>query len=308
MTLTALVFTAAAIAQTPGPSVAGARLDTSPFEYAREIAAGDAAFVSVRLDAAVLAHSAGPDGRFADLRIVDGSNRQIPWLIEPGAEPFPIAVTFEQASTRAPELRDTPERRQSVYRIALPYPRLSGAALVVRTDARVFRRPVQLGYERPADRRHRDAWFEPFATTLWEHADPASAAPPLSLTLQPSDQSDVTMVIEDGDNSALPIAAVQLRLPTYRLRFFRPASTPLRLLYGDDRAAPPSYDLALLAPSVLGAAAVDASLGPETGGPPRAGNRLVTPRVFWALIALAVVALLAILASLVRRSSGQASE
>jgi hypothetical protein len=200
------------------------------------------------------------------------------------------------------ELKDTAGKRRSVYRIALPYPRLPEASLVVRTDARVFHRNVQLGYERPADRRHRDPWFEIFASTLWEHADTATTPSALSVPLQPSEMPDVTMVIEEGDNSALPIAGVQLLLPTYRLRFLRPASTTLRLLYGDDRVTPPSYDLALLAPRVLGAAATQASLASERGVATPPGTGLVAPRLFWALIALAVVALLAVLTSLVRRS------
>jgi hypothetical protein len=96
---------------------------------------------------------------------------------------------------------------------------------------------------------------------------------------------------------------VQLLLPTYRLRFFRSASVTLRLLYGDDRVAPPSYDLALLAPRVLGAPATAASLAPEAGIATTATDRLIAPRAFWALIVLAVVALLAILTSLLRRQS-----
>jgi hypothetical protein len=258
----------------------------------------------VPLDAAALANSAGAQGRFGDLRVVDGSDRQIPWLIERGAEPLPVALTAEKESPRAVELKDTAGRRLSVYRIALGYPRLPWASLVVRTDARVFRRSVQLGYERPADRRHRDPWFETFASTLWEHADPATAPSALSVSVRPSEVSDVTMVVEEGDNSALPITGVQLLLPTYRLRFFRPASATLRLLYGDDRVGAPSYDLALLAPRVLGAAATEATLAPEPAGATAPVNGLVAPRIFWALIALAVVALLAVLTSLVRRSGG----
>jgi hypothetical protein len=288
-----------------GLPVAGAPLETSTFKYSREIAAGEAALVAVPLDAAALAHSAGPQGRFGDLRVVDRSDRQIPWLIEHAAEPLPLVLKAEKESPSAVELKDAAGRRLSVYRIALAFPHLPEASLVVRTDARVFRRNVRLGYERPADRRHRDPWFETFASMLWEHADPATASSALSVPLRPSDVSDVTMVVEEGDNSPLPIAGVQLLLPTYRLRFFRPASVTMRLLYGDDRVAPPSYDLALLAPRVLGAAATDASLAPEAGVVASApGTNLVAPWIFWALIALAVVALLAVMVSLVRRSGG----
>ena len=113
------------------------------------------------------------------------------------------------------------------------------------------------------------------------------------------------MVVEEGDNSPLPIAGVQLLLPTYRLRFFRPASVTLRLLYGDDRVAPPSYDLALLAPTGArgrrdrGLAGARARLVASVPG-----NGLVAPWIFWALIALAVVALLAVLSRSCARLGG----
>lgn len=288
---------------TTGLPVSGAPLETSTFKYSREIAAGDAALVALPLDAAALAHSAGPQGRFADLRVVDEANRQVPWLLERGAEPLPATLEAKRTPPRAVELKDAAESRLSVYRIALPYSRLPEGLLVMRTDARVFRRSVRMGYERPADRRHRDPWFESFASLVWEHADPATAPTALSVPLHTSDMADVTMVVEEGDNSPLPIASVQLLLPTYRLRFFRSASVTLRLLYGDDRAAPPSYDLALLAPRVLGAPAIAGSLAPEAGVGPPAADHLIAPRVFWTLIVLAVVALLAILTSLLRRQT-----
>jgi len=288
---------------TAGLPVSGAPLETSTFKYSREIGAGDAALVALPLDAAALAHSAGPQGRFADLRVVDEANRQVPWLLERGAEPLPATLGAERTSPRAVELKDGAGRRLSVYRITLPYSRLPEASLVMRSDARVFRRNVRMGYERPADRRHRDPWFESFASLVWEHADPATAPTALSVPLQTSDMADVTMVVEEGDNSPLPIASVQLLLPTYRLRFFRSASVTLRLLYGDDRVAPPSYDLALLAPRVLGAPAIAVSVAPEGGVAAHAPDSLIAPRVFWTLIVLAVVALLAILRSLLRPQS-----
>jgi len=304
---------AAAPAETPAPSsaplttvglpVAGAPLETSTFKYSRDIGAGDAALVALPLDAAALAHSVGPQGRFADLRIVDAANRQVPWLLERGAEPLPMTLEAEGTSPRAADLKNMAGRRLSVYRITMPYSRLPEGSLVMRTDARVFRRNVRMGYERPADRRHRDPWFESFASLVWEHADPATAPTALTVPLQPSDMADVTMVVEEGDNSPLPVGSVQLLLPTYRLRFFRSASVTLRLLYGDDRVAPPSYDLALLAPRVLGAPAAAASLAPEASVAAHSTEGLIAPRMFWALIVFAVVALLAILTSLVRRQS-----
>ena len=185
-------------------------------------------------------HSAGPQGRFGDLRVVDLSNRRIPWLIEHGAEPLPVALKAEKESPRAVELKDAAGRRLSVYRIALTYPHLPEASLVVRTDARVFRRNVQLGYERPAIGGIETRGSRPLRPRSGSTAESCDRAVRLVRLLRPSEVSEVTMVVEEGDNSPLPITGVQLLLPTYRLRFFRPASVTLRLLYGDDRVAAPS--------------------------------------------------------------------
>ena len=50
----------------------------------------------------------------------------------------------------------------------------------------------------------------------------------------------------------------------------------------------PSYDLALLAPRVFGLAASEISAGPERDEPPGA-VALVSPRVFWGILADAVI-------------------
>ena len=280
----------------------GTPLDTSTFKFSRGIAAGDAALVAVPLDAAALAHSAGPEGRFANLRIVDGSNRQIPWLIERGAEPLVVALRAEGASPRAVELKDTAGTRHSVYRIALPYPRLPGASLVVRTNARVFRRNVQLGYERPADRRHRIRGSRV--------SRPRSGSTPIRQPCRPPSRCRFS-------HRTWPTSPWWLtRGITARCRSpgWRCCSPPIAFGSSGPRRSPracstatsashrPGYDLALLAARVLGAAATEASLAPEPGVAAPAADGLIAPRMFWALIALAVVALLAVLTSLVRRS------
>ena len=290
------------------PVTGGATLDVSAFRYSRAIAGGPAALVAVPLDAAVLAHSSGPAGRFGDLRIVDTSGRQIPSLIEHGPEPLPLSVHAERVTPRAPQLRSGPSGSLSVYRLALPYPHLPDASILVTTPARVFRRHVQLGYERAADRRHRDPWFDEFTSVVWQNADQTTPAPLLSVPLQSSDATDLTLVVDEGDNSPLPIGSVQVLLPTYRLRFFRPASTSIRLVYGNDQIGQPNYDLALLAARVLGAAATPGVVDAESARPSSPGDRLVSPWAFWALIVVAVAVLLCVLLMLIRPSPGRESQ
>jgi hypothetical protein len=55
----------------------GAAIDVRPFRYSRALPDGEAGLIAVPLDAAALAHSAGPLTDFADVRVVDGSGRQV---------------------------------------------------------------------------------------------------------------------------------------------------------------------------------------------------------------------------------------
>jgi hypothetical protein len=279
----------------------GAPLDASGFRFARTIADSSADLLALPLDAAVLAHSVGPGRGFADLRIVDASDRQVPWLLERRPEPLPIDLQAVRVTPDAEDLKPRAGANQSVYRVTLPYAPLADARLVLGTNARVFRRSVRLGVERPADRRHRDPWFEPAGRPQWwEHTDQSSAAPMLALSLPIRDARDVTVVVDEADNSALPLTSVQLLLPSYRLRFFRPASTA-RLVYGRDDLAPATYDLALLAPRVLGAAATDVTMAPEQAMADATGARLISPRLFWVILVIAVAVLLGLLAALLRQ-------
>src|SRR4029079_11348679 len=116
------------------------------------------------------------------------------------------------------------------------------------------------------DRHRREAWFEEIATGRWVQADRERAAIPLTLPVRSVDATDLLLVVDEGDNRALTIAAPRLLLPSYRLRFYRPDNAPLRLAYGRDDLSPPRYDLALLAPQVLGVAATDIELGGVSAG------------------------------------------
>jgi hypothetical protein len=88
----------------PGNAVRpGAPVDTSGFQYQRVLPDGPAELVTLPLDPAALAHSQGPRRKFADVRIVDDQNAQIPYLLEQRSEPLvldlPIGVTTPRAPT-----------------------------------------------------------------------------------------------------------------------------------------------------------------------------------------------------------------
>jgi uncharacterized protein DUF3999 len=277
----------------------GAALDTSGFRHERALPDGPAGLVALAIDAAMLAQSRGPGGRFADVRLVDDRGRQVPYLLERRDDPLSIDVQLRPSKLNGADARPEPGRTRSVYALQLPYSNLPPFTLVLETGARVFRRSVQAGLDRAPDRGRRDGGFEPLATAVWQHAEQDVPAPPLSLPIGATRETDLVVIVDEGDNAALPIAKARVLLPSYRLRFYRPAR-PLRILYGRDDLAVPQYDLALLAPQVMGAHAMeiaplaDGAAGPVTAKP------IVSTRYFWIGLAAAVVILLGIIARLVR--------
>jgi hypothetical protein len=279
----------------------GAAIDKGTFTYSRALPEGAAGLVALPLDPAALAHSRGPSARFADVRIVDGSSRQIPYLVERRNEPWPVTLALQPAQSVPAGLESSPGHSRSTYRLQFPYPNLPGSRLALETSGRVFQRTVQVAVERPADRRRRDPWVEVLAVGRWSHARQDSGPPPLILPLPQTDGTDLLLTVDEGDNSPLPITGVKLLLPSYRLRFYRPAEAPLSLVYGNRNAAPPHYDLALLGPQVMGVEAREVVPGPESPSPRAAGDLLVRPWIFWALLVGAVVVLLGLIARLVRQ-------
>ena len=291
---------AAGAAAPPLPTV-GASLDPALFRYVRAIPPGGAGLMALPLDAAVLSHSAGPAGSFADVRVIDASARQVPYLVERAAEPLSIDLRLERLS-QAPGSLNAGPSKPSVYRVPWPFERLPSPRLVLTTSARVFQRSLRVGVERQPDSRHRDPWFETLAQTGWAHADQDRPASALTIPLPSTDAKELLLIVEEGDNTPLPIAAARVLLPAYRLRFFREPGAALRLAYGRTDLAPPRYDLALLAPQLLGAAVTEIAADAE--GTQSAGTTtapLVSSRMFWAFLAVAVLVLVGLIVRLLKK-------
>jgi Protein of unknown function (DUF3999) len=279
----------------------GGSVDPGGFRHVRSLSNASTGLVSLQLDAAVLAQSSGPARRFADVRVLEESNRQIPYLVERRDEPLELELALASAETQAVELTRAPGRQLSVYKLSLPYADLPPATLVLETSARVFQRSVQLGVERAADRNHRDSWFQVLASETWRHADRETPARGLSLRINPAGQTDLLLVVDEGDNAPLPVSAVRLLLPSYRLRYYQPPSGALRLVYGREDMQLPQYDLALLAQQVMGAPAQELTPGSEpTGAPGSTRREIVSPMTFWILLGAAVLVLVGLIAKLVR--------
>jgi hypothetical protein len=282
----------------PGPA-----LDPAAFKFVRSVDGVSAGLVALPLDAHVLANSRGPALRFADVRVLDGQNRQLPFLLERRDEPLSLALSIVPVKEpQAPQLKASGSRQRSVYAIALPQANLPPGKLVVETTARVFQRTARIGFERAPDRNRRDAWFDLRGGETWRHADEATPPGPLTLPLDGSTETDLRLVMDEGDNAPLPITAVKLLLPSYRLRFYAPpeALGGIRLVYGRSDLQPPQYDLALLAPRVMGATASEVGTAAVAATAPSPEAAFVSPRLFWIVLGGAVLVLLGLIARLVR--------
>lgn len=290
-------------ADAPGNALRpGAPIDTSGFQYQRQLPDGPAELVTLPLDPAALAHSRGPRRNFADVRIVDAQNAQIPYVLERRSESLALDLAIEATTPRVPDLDKRARGTRSYYLINLPYENLPEPVLSLETSEQIFLRSIELGVQREPDRRHKTDWFELLERTTWQHAIEGSPAPPLDIPFQRQKVRELLLIVEEGDNRPLPIRAARLRLPAWQLRFFRTGG-PLRLLYGRDDLAEPRYDVALLSPSAMSGPSREISAGPESALDRPAA--LLAPRTFWIGLSAAVVVMLGLIVRLI--SSGQRS-
>ena len=281
----------------------GSALTLDGFEYLRDIPPGPAALISIPLDAAIVARSGISRRGLADVRIVDRSGLQIPYLLERRDEPLIVDVAIERRDL--PAGVKAPVGRASSYLVRVPYRDLPSARLVLTTRARVFKRTVALGVVTAATERQ-PARFVSHPRQAWVHADEATPAPSVTFDVPESIGGDLMVLVEEGDNQPLPIEKATLLLPSYAVRLFRPADQPLRLFYGKDGVAAPRYDLQLLAPQVMGRRAEEITIGAEqrfADGAAGRGIEMVPPMVFWSVLSLAVLVLLAMVARLMRQEA-----
>lgn len=259
----------------------GATVDRNDYRYARAVPPSDAGVTRLALDVDVLARSR----QAADVRLVDAENRQVPYIVENVAAPLTIALTVPPR---------TADGSTSRYALELPYATLpQGTRLVITTSAKVFERNVTLR-SAADDRRGRESYA--LGNETWRSSQPDLAPPPLSFELTSNDAKRVELLVNEGDNAPLPITSATLQMPAVALRFYN-SGAPLTLLYGNAQAAPPQYDLALLAPRVLGEPARDLVLSALTTSKPDAST--IDVKIFWIALAAATIVLLVVLARLI---------
>jgi hypothetical protein len=248
-------------AATPLPAEAGAVLVPGAFRHRRPVPDG-AGLAVLTLDAHVLAHSRA----LADLRLLDGAGRQVPYLLERRDEPLELPLALPRGRAVA---------RGTVYDLRLPLAHLPACRLVLETRAPVFQREVRVAEEAVGGRESvvREA--------LWRHGDPGRPAAPLVLSLPALEGRALVLRVEEGDNAPLALTGARLLLPT---------------CYGADLQAP-RYDLALLADRLRLEPARELALAQ---GAPETDRTPVARGLFWGVLAVVMGGLLLLLARLLR--------
>ncbi len=259
----------------------GPAVDRAAFPVARPLQNSPRGLVVLPLDADVLSVSRN----LADVRIIDAKSRQVPYVVEHRDEPLTVRVPLPKREENAVH--------ESRYHLQLPYATLpTGTRLVLTTSARVFERSVRL--VRGADEQRGREEVQ-LAGADWRNATPELAAAPLTFDVPLYGTRSVDLVINEGDNAPLPISSAELLLPSYALRFNHPGGA-LTIVYGDNAAIAPRYDLALLSPRLLTEPARTIVIAkPQTTADESAKNQ---SKYFWIVVAGAALLLLALLARL----------
>ena len=274
---------------------AGAALDTRPWRYRKAVQFARPGPQQVELDLDVLAR-ARPD--LADLRLVrDG--KQVPYLVERPS------LTRSLNPVVAPA-NDSKQPTLSRWKVTLPRSNLPVSRLECRPRTSLFQRSVRVWEEVPDDRGgrlRRDLGSAEGRRTT-------DSKDVLTVVMTATPQADALFLETDnGDNPPIELDNWRVTVPVIRLGF--KAVEPPLLYYGNPSASAPRYDLSLVAMKLLSADKAIATLGTEevlrkaawTEGQPLTGVR---GWLFWGILALVVVGLIAVIVRLLPKPPADA--
>jgi hypothetical protein len=276
-----------------GVEETGAALDVSAWKFRKPATLPRDGAQQLELDPEVLAHMQ-PD--FADLRLLRGSN-QVPYLIERTS----ISRSLVPSVTATNDAKDP---RLSRWILKLPQSRLPLTRLSCSISTSLFQRDLTLSEELTDARGER--YRHNLGGASWRQT-PDRRSREFLLTFDGPPQSD-TLFLEthNGDNPPIVLEKLQLFYPATRLLFKAESDHDFFLYYGNPRIAAPRYDLSLVAGQLLAANKSTVTLAaeqqlrkPSWREHEIAGSGGV---IFWGVLALVVVALLAIISRLLPKT------
>jgi len=224
----------------------GATVDASRWQMRRKLSiAGAEDIYTLRLMAEDLAFLRRDLG---DLRIVDEAHRQVPYIVEPEAAEEKVTVQVEGSRVKSREGSHYTlaiPSRFSKQRLALPV-----RALELSFDESFFVRPARLLATGPEREERLLA-----SATLSRRAEDTG---PLRIPLDETARERWTLEIDEGDNAPLTLRSVHAAVAVPRLAF-KAAAGSYDLLFRNEEAPPPRYDIASLRREFLSYSAIPAS-------------------------------------------------
>lgn len=281
----------------PDIPATGPALDTSAWAYRKRTHQIGSGVQQLELDVEVLSHALPT---FADLRLMS-DGRQLPYILEHTSISRPLVPHVTAADDpRTPKV--------SRWALKLPHRNLPVGRLVCTTRTSLFRRELIL-YEEATDERG-NKQHRQLGRASWVQT-PTRTSRELVLAIASTPTTD-TLFLETNneDNPPIELENFQLFYPVWRVHF--KAAPDTYLYYGNRRAAPPRYDLGLVATQVLTADRAVASLGAEeqltkAGLPEWVPLTGMGSILFWVMLAIVVVVLLAIISRLLPKSAPPAA-
>lgn len=264
-------------------------LEAGPFSHRMALAvrASPEGLSRLRLTPELLA-LARPD--LGDVRIVDASSRQWPYVVKEAAARLLLDVRL--AASRA-------EQGTSRYAVGLPAGPTQVDELLIRVDPAYLDRPYRLVGKR-IDGEERTLRTGRITRRVGEPAEAALAVPSARV-------SELALVIEDGDEAPLALTEARAAFTVPDLLLVAP-SGEYTLLVGDPGRGPPRYELSRFREAILAANAGAVELGPLGSNPAHRGLELASKGalegyVMWGALVLAAVVLAALALRLARREA-----
>jgi Protein of unknown function (DUF3999) len=277
----------------PGLEVTGAALDVSQWKFRKPVKISNGGAQQIEPDLDVLAHA---QADFADLRVLRGGN-QVPYIIQ--------RTSISRALTPSATATSDPKNpKLSRWTIKLPKSGLPIARLTCVARTPLFERSMSL-YEEPTDERG-GKYRHPFGGAIWTQT-PERKSKEFELTLDSRLDSD-TLILEtdNGDNPPIELEKFTAFYPATRVLFKAKPDDGLFLYYGNPSVSAPSYDLSLVAEQLLASEKNVASLSAEEQLKESSWYGNQTPGrggvLFWGILAVVVVVLLAIISRLLPKS------
>ena len=277
-------------------ALTGAPLDAEKWQFRKPVQLAGAGVHQLELDLESMSNSA-PD--LDDLRLVrDG--RQIPFLLE--------HPSISRALSVNANLIVVPKRPTlSRWSIKLPKAGLPIARIGCASPSPLFEREMRLWEEITGPRDEK--YSRELGRATWRQT-PGAVARELTIELNQPPQTDMLFLeTGNGDNSAIELRDFRCFHPITRMIFKTTpdASQPLWLYYGNRETAAPRYDLSLIAGQLLRAEKLPATAGAQELATAKAAPRDEKAAesagiLFWCVLALVVVALLAIISRLLPKT------